>query len=553
MWRVFVSLGSRAVKSGPVSPIVNAIRKKSVKPWGIVASAAIALVVLSSCIGQTPDFRLSSLTITPQEIAPGESTQVKVNVANIGSGKGTYRASLKVNGVVVETTDITLAAQEEQTISFRITEDAPGICNVELDGLRGTLKVSKPAQFRVVSLTTTPRELTVGESVSNTVVIENIGETDGTYHAVLMVNGEAKATRDIPVAAGEKKTVGFRGSNHPPGTYKVEMGGLTSTFEVRKALDFKVTYLTITPQEIFAGGSATITATVENTGTALGDYHARLMVNGEVADTKTIPFYKLVVGAKVPVSFLITKDVPGVYEIKVGEMVGTLKVMEPVKPAEFRVISLEVNPGTVKAGEEATVKIDLKNDGDAKGTYPLSLVMDGKVIQTKNVTLAGGATIPVLFTISKDSPGTYNIEVGGLKDVLKVIEIVRPSTGTFVMGNPDGRPAYSFLTVENGLDLDAVVVLSKKIQPDTPILAVYVQSRDTYKISIVGSGLFMVYYTCGRDWDDSSKEFTTDKKYKRFDDTFDFTKYDYKITLHTVAGGTAHTEYLDEEEFPDLK
>ena len=545
MWRVFVSLGSRVIE--------NAIRGKSVKPWGIVAGAAIALVVLSSCMGQTPEFRVSSLTITPQEIAPGESTQVEVNVANIGNGKGTYRASLKVNGVVVQTTDITLAAQEEQTVSFRITEDAPGICNVELDGLMGTLKISKAAQFRVVSLTTTPRELTVGESVRNTVVIENTGETDGTYHAVLMVNGKAKVTRDIPVAAGEKKTVGFRGSGHPPGTYKVEMGGLTSTFEVRKAQDFKVTYLTITPQEIFAGGSATVRATVENTGTASGDYHAALMVNGEVADTKTIPFYKLAVGAKAPVSFLITRDEPGVYEIKVGEMVGTLKVMEPVRPADFRVVSLEISPSTVKAGEEAKVNVDIKNDGDAKGTYPLSLVMDGEVVQTKDITLAGGGTMRMPFTICPDSPGTYNIEVGGLKEVLKVIEIVRFSTGTYVMGKPDERMGYSYLTVDNGLGPDAVVVLSKKTQPDTPLFAVYVQSGDTYKISIVGSGLFVVYYTCGRDWDDSSKEFTINKKYKRFEDTFDFTKYDYKITLHAVAGGTAHTEYLDEEEFPDLK
>ena len=134
-----------------------------------------------------------------------------------------------------------------------------------------------------------------------------------------------------------------------------------------------------------------------------------------------------------------------------------------------------------------------------------------------------------------------------------MIEIMRLSTGTYVMGKPDERMSHSYVTVENGLDMDAVVVLSKKAQPDTPLFAIYIQSKDTYKIKIVGTGLYMVYYTCGRDWDNTVKEFTLNKRYQRFEDTFDFTNYSYKITLHAVAGGTAHTEYLDEDKFPSLK
>ena len=644
MWAVSISLGLLVVIIALITLIVSAIRKKPLKRWGIAAIVIIALIIPSGCTETAPEFRASSLTITPEEIAVGESATVTVNVENVGKAEGAYHAALTVNEEVVEILDITLAAQEKQTISFIITEDVPGISNIELGGLKGTLNILKPlkpAEFRVVSLTTTPREIKVGESVRNTVIIENTGETEGTYHAVLVVNGEVKATKDIPLAAGEEKTTWFTGTKHPPGTYKVEMGGLVSTFKVVSPAEFRITSLTIMPEEILAGENSTITASVENVGEIEGIYHATLMVNGVEVETKDVP---LTAGAKQAISFQLTEDIPDTYKIELGELAGTLKVLKRaefritsltimpeeilagenstvtasvenvgetegtyhaalmvngvevetkdvpltagakqaisfqltedmpdtykielgelagtlkvLKPAEFEVVTHDITPNPAKVGEEIDVRIYVQNLGETEGTYVASLIVDGIVEETKEATLGGGVTESVSFTISRDSPGTYEIEVGSVKDVVRVIQPVRLPNGTLLVKELSG--GWGELTIENGLDLDAVVILARSEEPEIPLLAVYVHSKDSYTITGIKDGTYVIYYTIGEDWDTDAKKFIGETEYKRFEDELHFettgsTYTTYEATLHSVAGGTAGTEYLDEYEFPNLK
>ena len=114
-----------------------------------------------------------------------------------------------------------------------------------------------------------------------------------------------------------------------------------------------------------------------------------------------------------------------------------------------------------------------------------------------------------------------------------------------------GSSSYGYLEVDNGLDLDSLVVLTKPTSPDTPVVAVYVRAEDSCKIR-AGKGHFLIYVACGKNWDDYTKEFTTNKRFKKFEEELRLNIYNYEITLHPVVGGTAHTEQLDEDEFPAL-
>lgn len=449
-----ILIGTLAIIVGPIAVIVNAIRKRSVKPWAIVAGSGILLIILGSIIIPKTEFVVNSLTITPEEVVVREEATVTANIENTGEVEGTYNATLIVNNKKVETKDVLLGAGLNQNISFQIAEDEPGIYEIKLGKLIDTLKVLEAPQFQVDFLTVMPQEVAAGEEATVTVNIQNTRATEGTYHATLLVNNKVVEARDISLAAREGQTISFR----------------------------------------------------------------------------------------------ITEDVPGIYKVEVGELACTLKVL---KPAEFELISLGVNPKVIKVGEEATVTVNLKNRGEAGGTYSLSLSIDGEVIETRDVTLAGGGTKPVTFSISQDLPGTYSIEIGGLAGSLKVIQPVRLPTGTYVLGKP-GQSYTGDLKVENGLNLDAVVVLTKTTEPNNPLKAVYIQSQDSYTIRRVGSGNYHVYFACGMDWDEESKEFTRDKIYKAFEDEFNFSIYNYEVTLHGVIGGTAGTEYLDEDEFPEL-
>lgn len=332
------------------------------------------------------------------------------------------------------------------------------------------------------------------------------------------------------------------------------LGILVPALACQSPARFEVTSLDITPKEIAAGQSAMAKASVVNVGQTEGTYHAVLMINGLEAEATDIT---LNAGAKKDISFQITKDTPGPYKIEIGNLVGTLKVL---KPAEFKIVNHSITPNPSKVGETVEIKIDVQNLGEADGTYVASLKVDGKIVETKQITLGGGATRSVSFIVSRSSPGTYEIEIGGVKDTMEIIQPVRLPNGTFLVKKLIG--GLGKLTVKNGLDLDAVVILVSSMRVEIPLMAVYIRSNDSYTITGIRDGTYIVYFSVGENWGKDSKKFTARPRYERFENELQFetteTNYStyyttYELTLHPVIGGTAETEYLNEEEFPTIE
>ncbi|MCK4884762.1 hypothetical protein KAS24_01705, partial [Candidatus Bathyarchaeota archaeon] len=98
-------------------------------------------------------------------------------------------------------------------------------------------------------------------------------------------------------------------------------------------------------------------------------------------------------------------------------------------PAEFQISNLEVTPTEVKAGEEVTVSVRITNVGGQAGSYTLPLLTINQTVEeTRTVTLEKGASTITEFTVTKQTLGTYNVEIGGLVDQFTVSEA--PSNGT---------------------------------------------------------------------------------------------------------------------------
>ncbi len=131
----------------------------------------------------------------------------------------------------------------------------------------------------------------------------------------------------------------------------------------------------------------------------------------------------------------------------------------------------------------------------------------------------------------------------------------RLPTGTFIKQTVplDG---YGELEVENGTDLDAVVVFTTLA--DEPIFAVYIQAHSKFTISGIRDGTYKLFFMLGEDWDEARGRFTRRARYEVFEDEFPYTTTAttatvWSVTLHPVVGGTAATEQLDEGEFPPLR
>jgi hypothetical protein len=74
-----------------------------------------------------------------------------------------------------------------------------------------------------------------------------------------------------------------------------------------------------------------------------------------------------------------------------------------------------VNPKQVTANQPVTIATNVVNSGDETGNYSVSLKINGQVEQTRMVSVGPQASQPIKFTVTKDQPGTYSIDIGGQK------------------------------------------------------------------------------------------------------------------------------------------
>lgn len=182
--------------------------------------------------------------------------------------------------------------------------------------------------------------------------------------------------------------------------------------------EFEVSSLTLSSSEVPIGESVIASATVKNCGDATGTHRIILTVDGEEVDAKEVT---LAPGETKTVTFTITKSTQGTYTIEVEGLTKSLKVRIPT-PAQFEVSNLSLNPSEVGAGSPVEVSVTVKNVGDLKSTYTVELKVDGVTEDTEDVILAGGAAETVSFTVKKDTPRTYTVEIDGLQHSLRVLK-----------------------------------------------------------------------------------------------------------------------------------
>jgi subtilisin family serine protease len=81
---------------------------------------------------------------------------------------------------------------------------------------------------------------------------------------------------------------------------------------------------------------------------------------------------------------------------------------------------LRVSPGVVKASQNVTVSVQVKNVGNSAGTYNATLLVGGAVHTTTPVQLAAGQSKTVTWTVDPDRLGTFQVKVGDLTGSFRV-------------------------------------------------------------------------------------------------------------------------------------
>jgi hypothetical protein len=180
---------------------------------------------------------VTGMTVTPNEVYPNEIVIVSVTVTNTGGLTGSKDVILKLNGRELYTTKVTLDGGGRQIMSFAMTSTSAGEQTVDVNGLSGLFNVTErvpvtPAGFNISSLSITPGEVNPSEEVRVSVVVTNIGGSEGRCNVVLKINGQEEASQEITLGAGQNETVTFITSKDMAGLYTVDVAGNAGQFTV---------------------------------------------------------------------------------------------------------------------------------------------------------------------------------------------------------------------------------------------------------------------------------------------------------------------------------
>jgi len=84
------------------------------------------------------------------------------------------------------------------------------------------------------------------------------------------------------------------------------------------------------------------------------------------------------------------------------------------QPTGFTVSNLRIPTLDESSAKGVEIHVTVMNNGAGEGTYTAELEFDGIVVQTQNVTLAGGASRDVTFAIDIIKSGSHVVTIGPL-------------------------------------------------------------------------------------------------------------------------------------------
>jgi len=104
---------------------------------------AVNLHIESTAPVEPANLSVSSVSISPQRVNPGEEVTISINVANTGGETGSYNAVLYINGAVEDSQSVSVAPGMTKNVIFTVSKSQAGVYDVSV--------AEQSGQFEVVS------------------------------------------------------------------------------------------------------------------------------------------------------------------------------------------------------------------------------------------------------------------------------------------------------------------------------------------------------------------------------------------------------------------
>lgn len=397
-----------------------------------------------------------------------------------------------------------------------------------------------------------PETIVEGEVLTVDVHVSNTGEADGARDITLTDNGLAVETLAVEVTAETETDVSFEVADLAAGTHVLGIEGwadLQASVRVLTPARFVIDDVTVGPDEVLVGEELTVRVAYSNLGEADGSYELVLELGNVVVDERTVSLDGTTSGEEV---FTLTAEGRGFTLVSVN---GRSVRVTVLAPATFEVDAIEVDPSPADAnsGLPVSVVVSLSNSGDVEGVHTLDVTVDGTVIESRAVTLAGGQTTEEVFTFVPSHPGINVIGVSGQTVDVDVYQLQRPDHAAVLVNEFNGGP--NRLKIDNQRERDMIVVLTDPADTSRPLFAVYVHANSTATLRGIPSGVYTTFYADGADWCVFYERFTSNARYGRFEGESVFTANQSSYTIVTLTFGASDGDWspttdVDEDDFP---
>lgn len=175
------------------------------------------------------------LAVSPETILEGD--QISIKVTDSVEDKSVSGADVFFGGEKIEE-----QTDAKGTVSYWVTTPGTYVINATKSGYeegKTTVEVKEHREDFVFSnLTIEPASVEAGTAVTIKVDVVNNGNAPGESEVELLVNGEAVDSGNVSLEPEESQVLEFSHVEEEPGTYTVEIGSLSGTYEVTEKAPF---------------------------------------------------------------------------------------------------------------------------------------------------------------------------------------------------------------------------------------------------------------------------------------------------------------------------
>ena len=132
-------------------------------------------------------------------------------------------------------------------------------------------------------------------------------------------------------------------------------------------------------------------------------------------------------------------------------------------PASFTVSNLTITPATINPDEKVTISVDVTNTGETAGNYTAVLNINGIQEATQDVTLDGGASKKVDFSVSQSTAGDYTVSLDTLTGKFTVV-VKPPPTKTATLTDAEFTVLSHLWTGEVGAEYSIQFLSGNKMK-----------------------------------------------------------------------------------------